>query len=57
MDLHKEIKDIETESFKDFCKKLKIKNIAEYEAKSNTGQFENSGENIFDKKRDLEKII
>lgn len=55
--LRQEIQDIESDAFKGFCKNLKVKNIYEYEAKSNVDGISytnDGGQNIFDKKRDLE---
>ena len=49
--LQKEFKDIEAKAFKDFCKKLKVKNIDEFEQQQNLkSDMLGNGNTIFDKK-------
>ena len=46
--LHDELSVVESEAFKTFCKKQKVKDISEYESKFNGGNF-------FDRKCELEQ--
>ena len=48
--LNEEMKKIEDKAFTEFCKKLKIKNVSEFEISQGGNEF-------FDKKCDLEQSI